>query len=421
MLAALCIALVSSSAAAPPPFDFTHFEDVLFPAWRRLFQSGADAAGGEYSLKQGEPTSVYGATDMVYALHAAGQLGNLTRAERTRWGATINGFQNSSSGFFAVAPFEAMHTANPPFANHTWHASGAAVETLRLLSSADTGDGSSSSSSSSSAIVPPLQPPAPIRAVEALLAAGPPAWRVFLARWLSGYGDVWMGSQAVQSLAAAAKLARLSTANASAARAPFAAWLLSALNGTVSGATGMWDGTPHQDAKHQLGGAFHLFHVYQCSLGEAAAAGGAWSPHAAAAVDTVLAAQHGGANGSGTWGSAGAWAGRSEWGTVTSCIDLDGVYAATRGALAAAGGGGTERPPYRWADVKAACAAYLRTAAFVLNNASFVLEEKLYAQDTHLLHGPMYAVAECQRHFPELVRTRRPWGRWTDSASCIYA
>ena len=71
--------------------------------------------------------------------------------------------------------------------------------------------------------------------------------------------------------------------------------------------------------------------------------------------------------------------------------------------------------------MRAACSLYLRTAEYLLNNASLVLNETLYARDTHLLHGPMYAVAECQTHFPDLVRTRRPWQRWTDPASCIYA
>lgn len=50
-----------------------------------------------------------------------------------------------------------------------------------------------------------------------------------------------------------------------------------------------------------------------------------------------------------------------------------------------------------------------------------ILDPLLYGQDTHLLHGPLYAVAECQQHFPGLVRTRRPWRRWTDESSCIYA
>ena len=392
------------------PFDFTHFEDVLFPAWQNLFLSG-DAGSGEYSYRQGHQTSVYGVTDMIYALHAAGQLRNLSRAERMRWGATINRFQNTSTGFYNVADFENTHVANPPFANFSWHATGAAVEALNMISSADTEDNSSS-------IVPPLQPVVPLSPVADMLVAGEPAWQSFVRRWVADYEDVWMGSQAVQALAAVVKLTAFPSAPARAAQGPFAAWLLSYLNATVDGTTGMWDGSPHQDAQHQLGGAFHLFHVYQCSLGEASARGGTWPPLARAAVDTTLDAQHGGEDGSGTWGHQSAWSDRGEWGEISSCIDLDGVYSATRGAIAAAAGG-SER--YRWDDVKGACCQYLRTAAYILNNASFVLNDNTYAHDTHLMHGPMYAVAECQQHFPSLVNTRRPWQRWTDHASCIYA
>ena len=71
--------------------------------------------------------------------------------------------------------------------------------------------------------------------------------------------------------------------------------------------------------------------------------------------------------------------------------------------------------------MEAACDKYLRTAHYILTNSSLVLGTALYGRDTHLLHGVLYAVAECQQHFPELVVTRRKWGRWTDGSSCIYA
>lgn len=68
-----------------------------------------------------------------------------------------------------------------------------------------------------------------------------------------------------------------------------------------------------------------------------------------------------------------------------------------------------------------ACEQYLRTAQYILSNRTFVMGSSLYGADTHLLHGVLYAVAECQQHFPHMVRTRRPWQRWTAEASCIYA
>ena len=42
----------------------------------------------------------------------------------------------------------------------------------------------------------------------------------------------------------------------------------------------------------------------------------------------------------------------------------------------------------------------------------------------HLMHGALYAVAECQMWFPDLVRTVRPWRRAkgdVSDVSCAYA
>eukprot|EP00747_Dinoflagellata_sp_TGD_P224205 gnl/TRDRNA2_/TRDRNA2_96396_c2_seq1.p1 gnl/TRDRNA2_/TRDRNA2_96396_c2~~gnl/TRDRNA2_/TRDRNA2_96396_c2_seq1.p1 ORF type:complete len:178 (+),score=11.24 gnl/TRDRNA2_/TRDRNA2_96396_c2_seq1:26-535(+) len=169
----------------------------------------------------------------------------------------------------------------------------------------------------------------------------------------------------------------------------------------------MWDGTPHQGPVRQLGGAFHVYHVYQC-FNESM-----W-PHVVSSVDVTLAAQDAG---SGVWGGHYIWSEREQWGTISTCIDLDGIYTATRGARRVPRG----LPYYRWDEVKKACLLYLRTAHFLLTNRTKVLSPDIYGQSTHLLHGPLYAVAECQQHFPQLVKTVRPWRRWTDEASCIYA
>lgn len=390
-------------------FDFTFFEDELFAAWQALFLAG-DPSLGEYSLKPVSNaaynrTSLYGTTDMVYARHATGQLDGMSSQERRQWAATINSFQNRTSGWYELQAFELMHCANPPYANHTWHAAGAAVETLRLLASSGPG--------APRGVPPTAYTAVPFRSVDEMMAGGPAEWRAFMERWLSGYADVWMGSQAVQSLVAIVKLSQPTPPQQADVFWP---WLFRYLNQT-SDSLGMWDGSPHQDAMHQIGGAFHVYHVYQC-FSDGASSGlpfvGLGWPHSAASVDTTLSAQD---NSSGVWGGKHDWRDRSLWATISSCIDLDGVYTLTRAAKTASVGG----EPYRWAEVEGACRKYLRTAAFLLNNRTQVLDPTLYGQDTHLLHGVLYAVAECQQHFPQLVRTRRPWRRWTDTASCIYA
>ena len=111
--------------------------------------------------------------------------------------------QNRTTGWYELQDFEFMHCANPPYANHTWHAAGAAVETLRLLAS------SGPAAQPRGATVPPYAyTSVPFRSVDAMMTGGPAEWTVFMQRWLSGYADVWMGSQAVQSLVAIVKLSQ---------------------------------------------------------------------------------------------------------------------------------------------------------------------------------------------------------------------
>jgi hypothetical protein len=96
---AACV-LASSGA----PYDFTHFEEVLWPQWVSTFKSGAGA--GDYSWLPnqsrvaGEGTSIYGTTDLVYASFAVGRLNDLTPSELAEWGATINSFQNKTTGWY---------------------------------------------------------------------------------------------------------------------------------------------------------------------------------------------------------------------------------------------------------------------------------------------------------------------------------
>ena len=118
---------------------------------------------------------------------------------------------------------------------------------------------------------------------------------------------------------------------------------------------------------------------------------------------------------------------------LSNCIDLDGVYSLTRSAQLAASTashteGGTTQP-YRWDDVKAACTLYVSTAHKQLSNPYNLLHGG-WSENSHLLHGALFAVAECQNWFPGLVVTARPWRRAgigtervgaVNSKSCFYA
>merc|ERR1711939_983805 len=106
-----------------------------------------------------------------------------------------------------------------------------------------------------------------------------------------------------------------------------------------------------------------MFHNYECF-------GKPW-PHPQKSVDKALALQLD----SGLWGPE-----------PSTCLDLDGVYIAIRASQQSA--------QYRWSDVRNMCSRYLTWAVKHLNEADYVLNAKFYTSNTHLLHGPLFAVAE---------------------------
>merc|ERR1719277_736939 len=88
----------------------------------------------------------------------------------------------------------------------------------------------------------------------------------------------------------------------------------------------------------------------------------------------------------------------------SSCADFDGVYIAVQASL--------QSGKYRWADVRSMCRRYLQAATHFLNDEAWIFGSYLTLAGTHLLHGPLFAVAECQQHFPELaIHTRWTWRR----------
>ena len=104
MILSALLSVAGAIAASAGPFDFTHFETELMPAWIASMKSG-NGGIGEYSWlpsrlrKAGEGTSIYGSTDMVYAFYATGLLDTLSVAEKSMWAQTINAFQNRSTGW----------------------------------------------------------------------------------------------------------------------------------------------------------------------------------------------------------------------------------------------------------------------------------------------------------------------------------
>ena len=84
---------------------------------------------------------------------------------------------------------------------------------------------------------------------------------------------------------------------------------------------------------------------------------------------------------------------------LSNCIDLDGVYALARSAQL----GG--RTPYRWDEVEAACSRYVETAhAQLTERDGYNVLEGGWSENSHLMHGALFAVAECAKWFPGMDR-----------------
>ena len=138
-------------------------------------------------------------------------------------------------------------------------------------------------------------------------------------------------------------------------------------------------------AKEELGGAFHMFFMYE-------AMGWKW-PLPEKAMDSALALQRP----DGLWGEEPA-----TW------IDLDGIWCLTRSSRITSG--------YREPDVRQACVRFLAHAEERLNDRDYLAERY---DNSHALPGAMAAVAECATFYPELVRTERPWRQSLDTACFI--
>ena len=138
-------------------------------------------------------------------------------------------------------------------------------------------------------------------------------------------------------------------------------------------------------SKHELGGAFHMYYVYEFF-------DRTW-PYPEKIVDHTLNLQHE----NGLWDK-----------DVTYCIDLDAIYCLTRSSRNAGN--------YRKRDVKEAIIKYLKRADQIFNNKDFFFGSY---DNSHRLTGALSAIAECQKFYPDLVKTKKPWRQSLDKACFI--
>lgn len=225
----------------------------------------------------------------------------------------------------------------------------------------------------------------PVRPVqEALRIAASPAATV---AWLERvpWSIIWPSSHIVAGLPA---ILHMTGAGGAEFWDTYFAWL----DAHVHPQTGFWSrGVLHRVglrkplAMVELGGAFHMHFLY-------AARGRRW-PLPERVVDAALALQHP----NGFWDA-----------DVSYCIDLDGLYSMIRSSQSAGG--------YRADDVREAAGRYLAQAERTLCDREFLFAKY---DNSHRLTGALSAIAECAKHYPELVVTERPWRQTLDRACFI--
>lgn len=365
MLEVLHCILPLTATLPETAFDFRPFETHLLQEWEKVFLRGEIGLRNYAFFPNDTVSSLLGSADVAYVYYATGLLGRLGATDVSAWATAIRTYQNSTGDhWFSSRPGPASYHYLPA-AVELWSAAAEAVEVLFLLGS---------------------RPAWPLLALDRLQAGtGSPAdvrrWESFMEGFISNSDNVWRDAAAVQAPVGIAEM--LKTSNPA-----FVQWYFQWLDKHADVSDGFWYNWNHTvSGQNAMAAAFHMLHNYECVRKR-------W-PNPKAEVDATLKLQLD----SGLWG-----------GEPSTCLDLDGVYTVIRAAEQAG--------RYKWDEARDMCHKYLAWATKHLNDRSYILTA--YTANTHLLHGPLFAIAECQHAFPDLnITTVRPWQRSRDA--CIYA
>ena len=348
---------VLALARSPPPADLRDFEARLLPRWVAQFALAAPAGGFAFSAGDGR-AHAYGAAGVVHALSVVGGL-DPSASVRAAIAAVANTFEDRATGFFNLSGPEEDTGFQP------WHSGGWVGAALRILGA---------------------RPAAPPAFAIAIASAGAAVWEATFMPLVNGSAgvNVWAGSHKIAALPV--QLMQWDAQWAT-TYGPFFEWYWGFLNRTSSPRFGYWclGDNPPPPSNVCLGGAFHVAFTLAC--------GAQPLPNAAAMLDATLALQN---KTTGLWGEG-----------VPGYMDQDGVYVAVRASL--------QLGQARWAAVRDMCAAFVRAAAGQLTRDDAIIGPAApYGANAHMLAGLVTPVAECARHFPELVVTRAPWADTVD-------
>ncbi len=330
-------------------FDFTRHQEELYPEWEKKFKSGPSI--GDYSYAMDGPTSLYGTTDILFCRATMNDL-ELSEEEKNSWALSINQFQKPETGWY-----KKKYTYN----HSKQHTTAYAVAALHLID---------------------RKPVYDFPWKKELLAS-----EKNMNRWIERipWSIIWPGSHIVSGIPAILAMLGEGTQE-------FYDWYFDWLDREADPKSGYWcRGWVHRlgiirvPTKHEMGGAFHMYYVYEYLNRE-------WR-YPEKIIDHTLRLQQP----NGLWDK-----------DVTYCIDLDGIYCLTRSNRIAGG--------YRENEIYQSVVRYLEAAEKILNDRSFFFERYT---NSHILPGALSAVAECQKYYPDLVKTSKPWVQTLDQACFI--
>jgi hypothetical protein len=292
---------------------------------------------------------------MLISMYIMNELGSLSERQKDEWAATINQFQDPLTGKYGKT-----------YTLHFWeHTTAYCTCALRLIDRKP---------------AHPMKWKEDITRDEKSMLAWTRQWR--RAPW----SLIWSGSHIWAGIPAALAMTGEGTE-------AFFKWYFGWFNKEADPNSGFWcRGWRHKlmltrrPGLHEMAGAFHMYYVYEYMRKQ-------WK-YPEKIVDWTLDLQleHG------LWGHT----------PDPYCRDLDGIYCLTRSSRNAG--------DYRAVDVKRAVIRFLETAERTLNDRDFVFSRYT---NSHKLAGALCAVAECQKFFPDLVKTPRPWIMSIDKACYI--
>jgi len=374
----------SPSPPIKPIYDVTKFETEFLSKWIEQYRLSSKYPAGSFSLTpNGSESHPYSTSDVAHVLCFANQLDSLTELEKDSWAEVINQFQGRD-GFYQ----------NISGGGTLWHAVGYVTSGLGLLE----------------------RQPLHRNIMFDKIASTPSLWEPTIQALLnvdetpapenitSGCNSGYPCAQNIASLASWYIQTNSSTGLLEEYR-PFMEWYFPYLKSVADPVTGLWC-SDAQKKKHGeincIGGSFHVDSVFQYVVRNALYPAGsngkkdlsATFPFPKAQLNSSLALQ----SESGAWSSDGL-----------QYLDVDGIYQTTRPSV--------QLGKSRWSQVETACDKLMAITTNALTDESILFGH--LSSSSHLLPGLVSAVAECQTHFPNMIKSIKPWKMCLDQVPYI--